>query len=97
MAWSAFGNEPASVPESLIQEVQRRVEEGNAAGESSGLRHSSRVIAYVSSTAPLKAMRPSSTWTLAGKDRVQVLLSYLSQQPKRLIIEPEQIQKIEEK
>jgi transcription antitermination factor NusG len=35
--------------------------------------------------------------TLPGKERVQVLLSYLSEQPKRLIIKPEQIQKMNKK
>lgn len=92
----SFGNEPASVPEKLIQEVQRRVEECNAAGgiqvPSFGPGDRLRIV-----DGPFEGYEAIFDMELAGKDRVQVLLSYLSQQAKRLIIEPDQIQKIEEK
>jgi transcriptional antiterminator RfaH len=92
----SFGNEPASVPESLIQEVQRHVEDSNAAGEVKppAFEPGDRVRIVDGAFEGYEAIFDMD---LAGKDRVQVLLSYLSQQPKRLIIEPEQIQKIEEK
>lgn len=89
-----FGNEPASVPENLVQEVRRRVEVINAAGGiivptlSPGDR-----VRIIEGT--FEGYEGIFDVNLDGKDRVQVLLSYLSQQPKRLIIKPEQIQKID--
>ncbi len=91
----SFGNEPASVPESLIHEVQRRIEESNAAGgiQAPSFEQGDRVRIIEGAFEGYEAIFDMD---LSGKDRVQVLLSYLSQQPKRLIIEPKQIQKIED-
>lgn len=88
-----FGDEPARVPEHLIQEVQRRVEEINAAGGKilPEILPGDKVRIVEGAFEGYEAIFDIS---LAGKDRVQVLLSYLSKQPKRLIIQREQIQKV---
>ncbi|MFN2221109.1 MAG: transcription termination/antitermination protein NusG [Candidatus Promineifilaceae bacterium] len=90
----SFGDEPAPVPDSLINGVRRRVEEVNAAGESVGpaMEPGDRVRIVEGAFEGYEAIFDAN---LAGKERVQVLLSYLSQQPKRLIIKPEQVQKID--
>lgn len=91
-----FGNEPASVPENLIQEVRRQVEAVNAAGGIilPEMKPGDRVRIIEGTFEGYEAIFDAN---LDGKDRVQVLLSYLSQQPKRLIIKPQQIQKIDKK
>ena len=89
-----FGNKPASVPENLIHQVRRRVEEINAAGGriTQTMESGDRVRIVEGAFEGYEAIFDAS---LPGKDRVQVLLSYLSEQPKRLIIRSEQIQKID--
>lgn len=89
-----FGDDPAPVPDSLINEVRRRVEEINAAGGriSPAIEPGDRVRIVEGAFEGYEAIFDAN---LAGKDRVQVLLSYLSQQPKRLIIRPEQVEKID--
>jgi transcriptional antiterminator RfaH len=90
-----FGEKPASVPENLVEEVRRRVNEINAAGGRirPELESGDRVRIVEGAFEGYEAIFDV---TLAGKDRVQVLLSYLSEQPKRLIIKPEQVEKINE-
>jgi transcriptional antiterminator RfaH len=90
-----FGDEPAPVPGSLIDEVRRRVREVNAAGGkvSPGIAPGDRVRIVQGAFEGYEAIFDAN---LAGKDRVQVLLSYLSEQPKRLIIRPEQVEKIDD-
>ena len=91
-----YGGEPAPVPENLIQEIQRRVEECNAAGgrQPPSLKPGDRVRIVEGAFEGYEAIFDTG---LDGKDRVQVLLTYLSQQPKRLIIGSEQIQRIKKK
>jgi transcriptional antiterminator RfaH len=91
-----FGDVPASVPDNFIHEVQRRVDEINAAGGKiiPTLEPGDRVRIVEGAFEGYEAIFDA---TLPGKERVQVLLSYLSEQPKRLIIKPEQIQKMNKK
>lgn len=89
-----FGQEPATVPENLIHEVRRRVEEINAAGGKilAEMNPGDRVRIVEGAFEGYEAIFDARS---AGKDRVQILLSYLSKQPKRLIIDRDQIQKID--
>jgi len=88
-----FGDEPATVPERLIHEIERRVEACNAAGglQRETLHPGDKVRIVDGAFEGYEAIFDTS---LAGSDRAQVLLTYLSRQPKRLIIDSEQIQKI---
>jgi len=89
-----FGDEPAPVPDGLIEEVRRQVESVNAAGVEirPKMAPGDRVRIVDGAFEGYEAIFDAN---LAGKDRVQVLLSYLSDQPKRLIIKPEQVEKID--
>jgi transcription antitermination factor NusG len=89
-----FGDEPAAVPDGLIEEVRRQVEVVNAAGVKirPEMAPGDRVRIVDGAFEGYEAIFDAN---LAGKDRVQVLLSYLSDQPKRLIIKPEQVEKID--
>jgi len=91
-----FGDEPASVPISLIDAIRRQVEDINAAGgmTAAEMEPGDRVRIVEGAFEGYEAIFDTK---LAGKDRVQVLLSYLSHQPKRLKIKPDQIQKITKK
>lgn len=92
----SFGGEPAPVPENLIHEVKRRLGEINDAGGKiiPAFEPGDRVRIVEGTFEGYEAIFDAN---LAGKDRVQVLLTYLSDQPKRLIIKPEQVQKIDKK
>ena len=85
-----FGDEPAAVPDHLINEMRRQVAELNASGGlvQRELEQGDRVRIVEGAFAGYEAIFDTR---VAGKHRVQVLLSYLSQQPKRLKIRPEQI------
>jgi transcription antitermination factor NusG len=87
-----FGDEPAAVPENLIHEVRRRVDEHNAAGgrQPPPMEPGDRVVIVDGVFQGYEAIFDAD---LAGQDRVQVLLTYLSKHPKRLIIESKQIKK----
>ncbi len=89
-----FGDEPAPVPDHLIDELRHRVEKINAAGGKiiPAMEPGDHVRIVEGAFEGYEAIFDAD---LSGKDRVQVLLSYLSQQPKRLIIKPEQVQKID--
>jgi transcriptional antiterminator RfaH len=88
-----FGGEPAIVPENLIAELRQKLERIQAAGgiELAGLKKGDRVKIVSGTLAGYEAIFDAA---LPGKDRVQVLLAYLSDQPKRLQIEASQIKKI---
>jgi transcriptional antiterminator RfaH len=90
------GDEPVPVPDHLIEEVRRRVEAINAAGGKIAplIEPGDRVRILEGAFEGYEAVFDAN---LAGKDRVQVLLSYLSEQPKRLIIGRDQVKKIDRK
>jgi transcription antitermination factor NusG len=91
-----FGDEPAAVPDHLINEMRRQVAELNASGGlvQRELEQGDRVRIVEGAFAGYEAIFDTR---VAGKHRVQVLLSYLSQQPKRLKIRPEHIRKLDKR
>ena len=88
-----FGGEPATVPENLLSELRQKLERIQSAGgiELEGLKKGDRV-KIVGGT--LDGYEAIFNIALPGRDRAQVLLAYLSEQPKRLQIEASQIIKI---
>jgi len=88
-----FGGEPATVPENLLSELRQKLERIQSAGgiELEGLKKGDRV-KIVGGT--LDGYEAIFNIALPGRDRVQVLLAYLSEQPKRLQLEASQIRKI---
>lgn len=88
-----FGGEPAIVPENLIVELRQKMERIQAAGgiELERLKKGDRVKIVSGTLAGYEAIFDIA---LPGRDRVQVLLAYLSQQPKRLQIEASQVKRI---
>ena len=88
-----FGGEPAIVPENLMAELRQKLEQIQAAGgiEMAGLKKGDRVKIVGGTLAGYEAIFDTA---MLGRDRVQVLLAYLSEQPKRLQIEASQIKKI---
>ncbi len=88
-----FGGEPAIVPENLVSELRQKLERIQAAGgiDLEELKKGDRVKIVGGALAGYEALFDTA---LPGRDRVQVLLAYLSEQPKRLQIEASQIKKI---
>ena len=88
-----FGGEPAIVPENLIGELRLKLERIQTAGglQIEGLKKGDRVKIIAGTLAGYEAIFDTAS---PGRDRVQVLLAYLSGQPKRLQIEASQIKKI---
>jgi transcription antitermination factor NusG len=72
----AFDAQPASVPDHLIVALRRKVEEINLAGgeQLAGLQPGDTVVIQVGPFAGYEALFDTS---LAGKERVRVLLKYL--------------------
>ena len=91
-----FGGEPAVVPDNLITELHLKLERIKAAGgiQLEALSKGDRVKIVGGALAGYEAIFDIA---LPGKDRVQVLLAYLSEQPKRLQIESSHIKKIRKK
>ncbi len=87
-----FGGEPAIVPENLITELRLKMARIEEAGgiQLEGLKKGDKVRIINGAFAGYEAIFDLA---LPGKDRVQVLLAYLSGQPKRLQIEASQIKK----
>lgn len=88
-----FGGEPAIVPENLIVELRLKMDRIQAIGgiQFEGLEKGDRVKIVAGSLAGYEAIFDVA---LPGRDRVQVLLAYLNEQPKRLQIDSSQIKKI---
>ena len=88
-----FGNEPASVPENLIVELKQRLEKIKAAGgiTLADLKRGDRVRIV---QGPFDGYEAIFDTRLSGNDRVQVLLTYLNDQPKRLQLSASEISKI---
>ncbi len=88
----AFGAEPASVPEGLVNAIRRRVEEMNAAGGEvfDGLRRGEVVTIQ---GGPFSGAQALFDARLSGADRVRVLLRLLSRQEVPLELSVGQIQR----
>ena len=91
-----FGGEPAIVPENLVQELRSYLEEINAAGGAVvlGPKKGDRIVIVDGAFEGYEAIFDTS---LPGKNRVQVLLTYLGQQPKRVQLDADQIAKASKK
>ena len=74
----SFDQEPATVPESLIQAIRKRVEEVNTAGGEifSGLRKGDTVFIH---DGPFAGYEAIFDVRLSGSERVRVLIKLLSQ------------------
>ena len=88
-----FGGVPATVPENLIHEIERRLKQIQVEGSQvvKQLKPGDRVKITSGVFEGYEAIFDAR---LAGKDRVQILLSYLRGQPKRLQIDSSHIIKI---
>jgi transcriptional antiterminator RfaH len=94
MAWMpyssglvAFGEEPATVPDSLIQALRSRIEQINAAGGEAleGLKKGDLVMIQAGPFAGYEAIFDAQ---VSGSERVRVLLQILKGQPKALVLPP---------
>jgi transcription antitermination factor NusG len=88
-----FGGEPAIVPDQLIRELQERVVQIEAAG---GLVQEDfrpgdpiRVI-----SGPFAGYEGIFDISLAGHERAQILLAFLSRHPQRIVLDQANIQKV---
>lgn len=88
-----FGDTPAVVPDLLIRELKQRVAEINAAGGIviEGLKQGDRVRI---TGGPFVGYEAIFDAQLPGKERVQVLLSFLSRHPQRLQLEAHDLEKV---
>ncbi len=88
-----FGGEPATVSEQLINELQQRLSQLSIVDASSAaaIKKGDRVRITDGYFEGYEAIFDAR---LPGKDRVQVLLTYLRKQPKRLIIDSAHIEKL---
>lgn len=80
-----FGGEPAEVPEPLIAELQARIAAINDAGgvDLNAIKPGDTVRIV---SGPLKGYEAIFDMQLQDEQRVQVLLDYLSRQPKRVTL-----------
>lgn len=87
-----FGGEPATVPENLIHEISKRLDDLQARDqiEAEGMKRGDRVRI---TSGVFEGYEAIFDTRLPGKERVQVLLTYLRAQPKRLQIDPSHIKK----
>ena len=90
----SFGGVPATVPENLILELQHRLAQIDAEG---GLIYAElepgdkvRIV-----EGPFEGYEAIFDMRLPGKDRIQILLSFLSQHPQPVEIDVESIKKID--
>ncbi|MFO7664774.1 MAG: transcription termination/antitermination NusG family protein [Chloroflexota bacterium] len=88
-----FGGEPAVVPDQLIRELKERVNRIEAAG---GLVEETfqpgdpiRIV-----SGPFAGYEGIFDANLPGRERVQILLAFLSEHPQRIKIDPAEIQKV---
>jgi len=89
----SFGGVPATVPENLIRELQQRLVQIEAEGGVvlAELESGDRVRIV---EGPLAGYEGIFDMRIPGKDRVQILLSFLSQHPHPIEIDAEDITKI---
>jgi len=88
-----FGGEPTGVPEILIEELRSRLEQIQADGGRviEDFKQGDRVQIV---KGPFEGYEAIFDSRLSGDDRVQVLLTFLNQQPKRLHIDSSEIEKV---
>lgn len=89
-----FGGVPATVPEGLIKQLQSRIAAFEAAGpeQKSDLQQGDRVQITDGPFAGYEAIFDAH---LSGKERVQVLLAYLSYQPHRITLDANSVEKLD--
>jgi transcription antitermination factor NusG len=89
----SYGGEPAVVPSALIAELQHRLAELQEKGAFAldVFKHGDRVRIV---KGPFEGYDAIFDAHLPGKERVQVLLAFLSTQPKPLKLDPEDIEKL---
>ncbi len=92
----SFGDEPAAVPEHLINELKSRMVRIEEAGGMvfDSLQKGDRVRLI---SGPLAGYEAIFDMRLPGQQRVQVLLSFLSNHPQRLKLDAQSIEKVEKK
>lgn len=88
-----FGDLPAVVPDVLIRELRERLAEIEAAGGLvfDALKPGDRVRI---TTGPFAGYEAIFDMRLPGKERVQVLLSFLSRHPQRVQLEASDVEKV---
>lgn len=89
----SFGGEPASVPETLITALERRVEEINASNKT-GVDHFKRGEPIVIQTGPFAGYDAIFDERISGQDRVRVLLSFLQRRQIPLELSNRQIRRV---
>ena len=89
----SFGGVPATVPENLIHELQQRLAQIDAEGGLifADLEPGDKVRIV---EGPFAGYEAIFDMRLPGKDRIQILLSFLSQHPQPVEMDVEDIQKI---
>jgi transcription antitermination factor NusG len=89
----AFGGEPAVVPTNLIRELKHRLTEIEASGGLllSDLKRGDRVKII---RGPFEGYEAIFDMHLPGKERVQVLLAFLSSHPQPTKLDPTDIEKL---
>ncbi len=88
-----FGDLPAVVPDALIRELREKLTEIEAAGGLvfDALKPGDRVLI---TTGPFAGYEAIFDMRLPGKERVQVLLSFLSRHPQRVQLEAVDVEKV---
>lgn len=91
-----FGDIPAVVPDNLVHELRTRLAEIEAAGglKLKGLEPGDRVRIV---SGPFEGYEAIFDTTLPGKERVQVLLAFLSSHPQPIKLDAEDIEKVDKK
>lgn len=85
-----FGGAPTSVPDSLISELKEQLTKYEASKEPEFSRGDHvRIVNGL-----FEGYDAIFDTHISGKDRVQVLLAYLSDQPKKVILDPSEIAKV---
>lgn len=89
----SFGGRPATVPDNLIQELKKRLAllEAAKAEQLSDLEPGDRVRIIEGPFAGYEAIFDAH---LSGKERVQILLAYLSYHPHRITLGADSIEKL---
>jgi transcriptional antiterminator RfaH len=89
----AYGGEPAIVPSNLIQELKQRLEQIEASEGLvlDGLKKGDRIRIL---SGPFEGYEAIFDMHLPGKERVQVLLAFLSSHPQPVKLDPGDIEKL---
>jgi transcription elongation factor/antiterminator RfaH len=87
-----FGNEPAIVPDHLIEVVEKQVAQWQEKQQASARFQSGDKVRIVAG--PLTGYEAIFDTELSGRERVQVLLTYLQNRPKALKLDKSDIVKL---